>query len=55
MASLIAKETWCKLDRDVRTARGVARRLKEHTHEEVLRVVGFLRKYSKEVQISSVS
>lgn len=49
VASLVAEETWCKLDRDVRTSRGVARRLKEHTHAEVLRVVGFLRKYSKEV------
>lgn len=49
VASVIARETWSQFDRDVRTARGVARRLREHTPEEVLRVVGFLRKYSRQI------
>ena len=49
IASAVAQETWSQLDRDVRTARGVARRLREHTRAEVLRTVGFLRKYSKQI------
>ena len=49
VASAVAQETWSQLDRDVRTARGVARRLREHTRAEVLRTVGFLRKYSKQI------
>lgn len=49
IASLIGEDTWCKLDRDVRTARGVARRLREHTPAEILRVVQFLRKYSRQI------
>jgi predicted AAA+ superfamily ATPase len=47
IGSLIAEQTWFQLNRDVRTARGVARRLREHTAAEVYRIVGFLRKYAK--------
>jgi len=47
IAEYIGKQTWHQLDRDVRTARGVARRLRENTVADVDRVVRFLRKYSK--------
>jgi len=47
IAEYIAKQTWHQLDRDVRTARGLARRLRRSTIDDVDRVVGFLRKYSK--------
>ncbi len=49
VASAIAQETWSQLDRDVRTARGVARRLREHTPQEVLRAIRFVSKYSKQI------
>ena len=47
VAYVVARRTWCQLDRDVRTARGIARRLREPTTAEVDRVVGFLKKYRK--------
>jgi Holliday junction DNA helicase RuvB len=46
IATLIAEETWYQLEKDVRVARGVARRLREHTPAEVYRIVRLLRKYS---------
>ena len=49
VASTIAHETWTQLDGDVRTARGVAKRLREHTPTEVKRVVEFLGKYSRPI------
>ncbi len=42
----IAHATWAA-DRDVRTARGIARRLREQTITEVDRVVAFMRRYSR--------
>ena len=47
IAEYIGKQTWHQLDKDVRTARGVARRLREMTTTDVDRIVRFLRKYSK--------
>jgi Holliday junction resolvasome RuvABC ATP-dependent DNA helicase subunit len=47
IAEYIGRQTWHQLDRDVRTARGMARRLREATTTDVDRVVRFLRKYSK--------
>ena len=47
IAEYIGKQTWYQLDRDIRTARGIARKLREATPAEVDRVVGFLRKYRK--------
>lgn len=47
VAEYIGTLTWNLLDKDVRTARGVARRLREATTADVDRVVRFLRKYSK--------
>ena len=47
IAEYIGKQTWYQLDKDVRTARGIARRLKETTEADVDRVVRFLKKYSK--------
>ena len=47
IAEYTGKQTWQQLDKDVRTARGVARRLREATTVDVDRVVRFLRKYSK--------
>jgi Holliday junction DNA helicase RuvB len=47
LAEYIGRQTWQQLDRDVRTARGVARRLRETSTTDVDRVVRFLRKYGK--------
>lgn len=47
IAEYISKQTWHQLDKDVRTARGVARRLRENTTNDVDRVVTFLRRYRK--------
>ena len=47
IAEYISKQVWHELDRDVRTARGVARRLREATTADVDKVVRFLTKYSK--------
>jgi len=47
IAEYIGKQTWQQLDKDVRTARGVARRLRENTTDDVDRVVAFLRRYQK--------
>jgi Holliday junction DNA helicase RuvB len=47
LAEYIGRETWQQLDKDVRTARGVARRLRETSTTDVDRVVRFLRKYGK--------
>jgi hypothetical protein len=47
IADYIGIQTWQQLDRDVRTARGIARRLRESSTNEVDRVVGFLEKYRK--------
>lgn len=48
LAEYIGQKTWRELDRDVRTARGIARRLRENTANDVDRVVRFLKKYSKQ-------
>jgi len=47
IAKYIGNQTWHQLDRDVRTARGIARRLREVTNAEVDRAVRFMKKYSK--------
>jgi Holliday junction DNA helicase RuvB len=47
IAEYIGVKTWQHLDRDVRTARGIARRLRDPSISDVDRVVHFLRKYSK--------
>lgn len=47
IAEYIGKQTWHQLDKDVRTARGVARKLRDNTTNDVDRVVRFLRKYSR--------
>jgi SpoVK/Ycf46/Vps4 family AAA+-type ATPase len=47
IAEYIGVQTWQHLDRDVRTARGIARRLRESSTNDVDRVVRFLRKYQK--------
>ncbi len=48
IAEYIGKQTWHQLDKDVRTARGVARRLRDNTTSDVDRVVAFLCRYRKE-------
>jgi len=48
VAEYIGKETWRQLDKDVRTARGIARRLREKTNDDVDRVVRFLKKYGRQ-------
>lgn len=48
IAEYIGIQTWQHLDRDVRTARGIVRRLRENKIEDVDRVVRFLKKYSKQ-------
>ncbi len=52
LAEYIGRETWCQLDKDVRTARGIARRLREHTTDDVNRVVRFLSKYAKQATMA---
>jgi len=47
IAEYIGKQTWYQLDKDVRTARGIVRRLRQTTPADVDRVVRFLKKYSK--------
>jgi len=47
IAEYIGEQTWHQLDKDVRTARGIARRLRETTAADVDRVVRFLQRYSK--------
>jgi len=47
IAEYIGIQTWQHLDRDVRTARGIARRLREPSSTDVDRVVSFLTKYRK--------
>jgi Holliday junction DNA helicase RuvB len=47
LAEYIGEQTWHQLDRDVRTARGIAKRLRQPTTTEVDRIVGFLRKYAR--------
>jgi hypothetical protein len=47
IAEYIGIQTWHQLDKDVRTARGIARRLRETTTEDVDRVIRFLNRYSK--------
>jgi len=47
IAEYIGSQTWQHLDRDVRTARGIARRLRESSANDVDRVVCFLRKYRR--------
>jgi hypothetical protein len=49
LAEYIGRRTWHQLDRDVRTARGIARRLREKTVDDVDRLVRFLGKYAKQV------
>ena len=47
VAKYIGRQTWQRLDKDVRTARGIARRLREKTTKDVDRIVRFLGKYGK--------
>jgi len=47
IAEYIGKQTWYQLDKDVRTARGIARRLRETTATDVDRVIRFLTKYRR--------
>jgi Holliday junction DNA helicase RuvB len=47
LTEYIGQQTWQQLDKDVRTARGIARRLRENTINDVDRVVKFLKKYAK--------
>ena len=47
IAEYIGKQTWHQLDKDARTARGVARRLRDNTTNDVDRVVAFLCRYRK--------
>jgi len=47
IAEYIGVQTWQHLDRDIRTARGIARRLRDSSADDVDRVVRFLRKYQK--------
>jgi len=47
IAEYISVQTWQSLTKDVRTARGIARRLRKTTIADVDRVVRFLKKYSK--------
>ncbi|MDP2920198.1 MAG: ATP-binding protein [Dehalococcoidia bacterium] len=55
IAEYVGVQTWQHLDRDVRTARGITRRLRESSREDVDRVVGFLRKYQKRQSVSGRS
>ncbi len=47
IAEYIGKQTWYQLDKDVRTARGIARRLRDNTTDDVDRVAAFLCRYGK--------
>jgi len=47
IAEYVGVQTWQHLDKDVRTARGITRRLRESSTSDVDRVVGFLTKYQK--------
>ena len=47
IAEHIGVQTWHQLDKDVRTARGIARRLRKTNTDDVDRVVRFLQKYGK--------
>ncbi len=47
IAEYIGTQTWQHLDKDERAARGIARRLRESSTNDVDRVVDFLRKYRK--------
>jgi Holliday junction DNA helicase RuvB len=47
IAEYIGVQTWQHLDKDLRTARGIARRLRESSFSDVDRVVRFLKKYQK--------
>jgi len=47
LAEYIGQQTWRQLDKDVRTARGIARRLRENTTDDVDREIKFLEKYAK--------
>jgi len=47
LAEYIGIKTWRQLDKDLRTARGISRRLRENTTDDVDRVVRFLMKYAK--------
>jgi len=51
IAGYIGEQTWHQLDKDVRTARGIARRLREATTADVDRVIRFLSKYSKAISV----
>ena len=48
LTEYIGQQTWQQLGKDVRTARGIARRLRENTTDDVDRVVKFLKKYAKQ-------
>lgn len=52
LAEYVGRSTWQHLDKDVRTARGIARRLREHTTPDVDRVVRFLSKYAKQTTMA---
>ena len=48
MAEYIGRQTWNLLDKDVRTARGIARQVKEPVFSDVDRIVRFRKKYAKD-------
>ena len=48
MAEYIGQQTWNLLDKDVRTARGIARQVREPIFSDVDRIVRFRRKYAKD-------
>jgi hypothetical protein len=48
MAEYIGQQTWNLLDKDLRTARGMARQMREPAFSEVDRIIGYRRKYAKD-------
>ncbi len=48
MAEYIGRQTWNLLDKDVRTARGIARQVREPVFSDVDRIVRFRKKYAKD-------
>ncbi len=47
IAEYIGNQTWNLLDKDVRTARGIARQIRVHTDFDVDRVISIRKKYAR--------
>ena len=47
LAEYIGRQTWNLLDKDIRTARGIARQIREPVSTDVDRIVNFRKKYAK--------